>query len=115
MPVTPPTDRNTAGNLNCPRCNSLLPPHAIFCSSCGEQFNNQQNGEGEKRTENSNDDAQEWKGEAVRIRGLSLTHLQPLPVTPNPTVPERLHQIPETGAPALNGLNGHDEVQEQEG
>src|SRR2546430_13959105 len=104
MAVTPPTDPNTAGNLNCPRCDALLPPLAIFCSSCGEQFNNQQNGEGEKHSENGNDDA-------VRIRGLSLTHLQSLPVTPTPSIPERLHQIPETGAPAVNGEN---DVQEQE-
>src|SRR2546421_4561437 len=111
MAVTPPTDPNTAGNLNCPRCDALLPPYTIFCSSCGEQFNNQQNGEGEKRTENGNDDAQERKGDAVRIRGLSLTYLQSLPGTLNPTVPERLHQIPETGAPAVNGDG---DVQEQE-
>ncbi|MFL5628339.1 MAG: hypothetical protein ACJ788_22395 [Ktedonobacteraceae bacterium] len=111
MAVTPPTDQNTAGNLNCPRCDALLPPYAIFCSSCGEQFNNQQNGEGEKRTENGNDDVQERKGDEVRIRGLSLTYLQSLPVTLNPTVPERLDQIPETGVPAVSG---DDDVQEQE-
>src|SRR6266581_6761651 len=32
------TERSPSGNLHCPRCNAILPPHATFCGSCGERI-----------------------------------------------------------------------------
>jgi len=31
------TEHSPFGNMHCPRCDAILPPHAIFCGSCGER------------------------------------------------------------------------------
>src|SRR6266436_2246280 len=31
------TEHSPSGNIHCSCCNAALPPHAIFCSSCGER------------------------------------------------------------------------------
>jgi len=38
------TEQSASGNLHCPRCNTALPPHAIFCSSCGERISKEKKG-----------------------------------------------------------------------
>lgn len=31
------TERNSSDSLHCPQCNAVLPPHAVFCGTCGER------------------------------------------------------------------------------
>src|SRR5947209_15831611 len=39
MTTTQPTTmRSPSGNLRCIRCNSVVPPHAQFCGTCGERI-----------------------------------------------------------------------------
>ncbi len=39
MTTTQPTTmRSPSGNLRCIRCNSIVPPHAQFCGTCGERI-----------------------------------------------------------------------------
>src|SRR5436305_524735 len=38
MSITQPTSMHSpSGNLRCIRCNSIVPPHAQFCGTCGER------------------------------------------------------------------------------
>src|SRR5260221_25463 len=71
---------NPSDNLICPRCSTSIPPHAIFCGSCGMPINKKKkNEEEEVRTENDDDDAQEQEAdETVRLPSLSQAHLKGL-------------------------------------
>jgi hypothetical protein len=35
---TPNEEENLSNDLRCSRCDSILPPHALFCGKCGEQL-----------------------------------------------------------------------------
>src|SRR5258708_15415833 len=71
---------NPSDNLICPRCSTSIPPHAIFCGSCGMPINKKKkNEEEEVHTENDDDDAQEQEAdETVRLPSLSQAHLKGL-------------------------------------
>src|SRR6266436_7992650 len=71
---------NPSDNLICPRCSTSIPPHAIFCGSCGMPINKKKkNEEEEVHTENDDDDAQEQEAdETVRLPSLSQAHLKEL-------------------------------------
>ena len=38
------TEHNPFGNVHCPGCDAILPPHAIFCGSCGERVGKEKKG-----------------------------------------------------------------------
>ena len=38
------TEHNPFGNVHCPGCDAILPPHAIFCGSCGERVGEEKKG-----------------------------------------------------------------------
>src|SRR6266581_930669 len=68
MTRTPPTrGSNLSDNLNCPHCNTPLPPQAVFCRSCGERVEQKQNGELESDNEFSSDGAQGHKAKTIRL------------------------------------------------
>jgi serine/threonine protein kinase len=37
-------EQSASGNLHCPQCDTALPPHATFCSSCGERISREKKG-----------------------------------------------------------------------
>lgn len=39
-------EQSASGNLHCPQCDTALPPHATFCSSCGERISKEKKGSG---------------------------------------------------------------------
>ena len=79
MSITEPIDDgNLTDNLICLRCNTSMPPHAVFCSSCGETIKKKKNEE-EGRTQNGEDAAQGQElDETVRLPPLSRAHLKGL-------------------------------------
>ena len=38
------TEHSPFGNVHCPGCDAILPPHAIFCGSCGERVGKEKKG-----------------------------------------------------------------------
>lgn len=62
------TEHSPSGNIHCSRCNAALPPHAIFCSSCGERV-------GKEKKDAS--PAQDGTDGASRYRITSLVRQRP--------------------------------------
>ena len=67
-------ESNASTNLSCDYCNTLLPPSAVFCGSCGERVDQGKNEE--QLTENSDNDAQEQENETVLLPSISQLHLK---------------------------------------
>lgn len=61
------TGSNLSDDLTCSYCHTPLPPQGVFCSSCGKQVEQKQNGELESDTELSSDGAQEQKAKTIRL------------------------------------------------
>src|SRR5690348_12521876 len=66
--IKPKDNENSSGNLICARCSASLPPHAKFCSSCGEMIGKKKDEEGKALTDKDNAHIQEQKvDDTVRI------------------------------------------------
>ena len=61
--------------ISCSYCKALLPAYANFCSSCGKQVKQKQNGELEADTEHS-DEVGEQEAETIRLESLPQIYLR---------------------------------------
>src|SRR6266566_1769803 len=70
------TGSNSSDNLSCPHCNTQLPSQAVFCSSCGEQFEQKKNGELDSNTQYGSVEAQEQEAKTIRLVILPQIYLK---------------------------------------
>lgn len=80
MAVIEPLDgTHPSDNFICPRCSTVLPLRAVFCSFCGERINKVKVEEGEARAENGDDNANEQElDDILRIPSVSQAHTEDL-------------------------------------
>ena len=105
--LQPLHESNPSTNLSCHYCNTLLPPSAVFCSSCGEQVD--QAKDEEQPTENGDNYAQEQENETVLLPSISQLHLQrwqssqqtknSTKSTTHPSTPKIWQRVPNTEVP----------------
>jgi hypothetical protein len=67
---------NPSDNLSCPHCKAIVPSKAKFCSSCGKQVKQKQNGELESATQVGSDEVQDQESKTTRLASLPQIHLK---------------------------------------